>query len=82
MIHGRGGDAGKEDQPPLGHEDARGIGHVHVGAAVAVMHDLDAPGHGRAAHAKMFSGRKAETIQLGASTISLILRSAATLHTM
>ena len=31
---------------------------------------------------KMLSGMKAETIQLGASTISLILRSAATLHTM
>ena len=31
---------------------------------------------------KMLSGMNAETIQLGASTISLILRSAATLHTM
>ena len=30
----------------------------------------------------MLSGMKAETIQLGASTISLILRSAATLHTI
>ena len=53
-----------------------------VGAALAVMHDLDASGHGDSAHSKMFSGRKAETIQLGASTISLILRSTATLATM
>src|SRR2546426_948104 len=32
-------------------------------------------------HEKMLSGRNADTIQLGASTISLILRSTATLHT-
>jgi len=33
-------------------------------------------------HVKMDSGRNAETIQLGASTISLILRSTATLQRM
>src|SRR5215510_1371708 len=33
-------------------------------------------------HGKMLSGMKADTIQLGASTISLILRSAATLQMM
>ena len=63
-------------------QDARSIGHVDVGAAIPVVHDGQLSGHGPLAHTKMLSGRKAETIQLGASTISLILRSTATLDTM
>ena len=53
---------------------------VEVARGVHVPHGEDEVVEGVEGQTKTHSGRKAETIQLGASTISLILRSTVTLH--
>src|SRR5215208_8067779 len=68
--------------PPVTHHRPDGGVNQHSEPRTCAARNACAKRLERCYDLKMLSGRKAETIQLGASTTSLILRSTATLHRM